>query len=133
MFMKDYSKDRITVSNGHHGINLTFTGYDLDDGAEWTYKVYKVFLDEKELNNLIATLDSAKRRLDEEEKIRKEKMRTIDFHGLYSQFAKKYNSYPIDMSYSDAFGHALRDGLIDEELYNLAAEYYGRMWNYVGD
>ena len=58
---------------------------------------------------------------------------TKDFSAMYNEFEKKYNPYPVQMSRSDAFLHALNDGLIDEETYNQARVYYGKLWNYVGD
>lgn len=56
-----------------------------------------------------------------------------DFTKMYGEFERKYNPYPVQMSRSDAFNHALQDGLIDKETYQEAREYYGKLWNYVGD
>lgn len=56
-----------------------------------------------------------------------------NFRKMYDDFEKKYNPYPVDMSRQSAFAHALQDGLIDEETYDAAREYYGNLWNYVGD
>lgn len=55
------------------------------------------------------------------------------FGMMYSIFEKKYNPYPVQMARSEAFGNALNDGLISEELYHEARKYYGSLWNYVGD
>lgn len=56
-----------------------------------------------------------------------------DFTKMYLDFEKRYNPYPCDMTYSSAFGHALKDGLITEDIFNKARDYYGSLWNYVGD
>lgn len=56
-----------------------------------------------------------------------------DWSGLYDEFEQKYNPYPVQMSRSSAFGCALEDGLITEEDYREAHEYFGSLWNYVGD
>ena len=57
----------------------------------------------------------------------------IDFNEMYWKFESKYNPYPIQMSRAQAFGMALDDGLIDEDTYRMAREYFGKLWNYVGD
>lgn len=56
-----------------------------------------------------------------------------NFNEMYLEFERKYNHYPVQMSRCDAFGHALDDGLIDKETYRKAREYFGNLWNYVGD
>ena len=61
--------------------------------------------------------------------IRKE----LDFGAMYREFEQKYNPYPVQMARNDAFRHALNDGLIDEDTYQKARIYYGKLWNYVGD
>ena len=57
----------------------------------------------------------------------------LDFRAMYKDFEHRYNPYPVDMPYYDAFGCALRDGLIDEETYKKAKDYYGSLWDYRGD
>ena len=52
---------------------------------------------------------------------------------LYNEFESKYNPYPVQMSRAEAFGKALKDGLITDEEYNEAREFYGSLWNYTGD
>ena len=37
------------------------------------------------------------------------------------------------VSRATVFNRAMRDGKIGEEVRNAAQEYYGRLWNYVGD
>lgn len=55
------------------------------------------------------------------------------FREMYKEFERKYNKYPVDMARSQAFLCALNDGIIDEQTYEQAKEYYGDLWNYVGD
>ena len=55
------------------------------------------------------------------------------FDTMYREFEDKYNKYPVQMSRSKAFLCALNDGLIDKQTYEQAREYYGKLWNYVGD
>lgn len=56
-----------------------------------------------------------------------------NWRELYNKFEKMYNPYPVQMSRAEAFGNALRDGLITDEDYEGARKYYGNLWNYVGD
>lgn len=56
-----------------------------------------------------------------------------DFSKMYGLFERKYNPYPVQMARSEAFGNALKDNYITEELYHEARRYYGTLWNYVGD
>ena len=68
------------------------------------------------------------------EKIEETMMRKEpDFGAMYREFEQKYNPYPVQMARDDAFGHALADGLIDEDTYRKARKYFGSLWNYVGD
>ena len=57
----------------------------------------------------------------------------MDFNKMYHEFEDKYNRLPVQMSRAEAFGKAKRDGLIDEETYSKAREYFGKLWFYVGD
>jgi len=44
--------------------------------------------------------------------------------------------YPIDANYSSRctiYQNGLRDEIITKEEFNAARDYYGRLWNYVGD
>lgn len=57
----------------------------------------------------------------------------IDFNEMYYKFEIKYNPYPVQMSRAEAFQHALDDGLISEDTYRMAHEYFGKLWFYTGD
>lgn len=70
----------------------------------------------------------------ENEKIRKEELlKKYNISKMYREFEERYNKYPVEMSACTAFGKALADRLITKEVYDLAADYYGKLWNYVGD
>jgi len=60
-------------------------------------------------------------------------MERKDFSKMYNEFERKYNPYPVQISRAEAFSKALQDGLIDEETYHQAHDYYGSLWFYVGD
>lgn len=57
----------------------------------------------------------------------------LDFAKMYEEFNRKYNPYPTQISRAEAFGRAKADGLITEEEYKEARQYYGKLWFYVGD
>ena len=48
-------------------------------------------------------------------------------------FESMYNPYPVQMSRAEAFGKARNDGLITDEEYREAQEFYGNLWRYTGD
>ena len=91
------------------------------------------WFNEKELGKLIRYLTEAKEKL-ETRKARIEKIiSTTYFDRLYGEFEDRYNKYPVQMARSHAFSCALKEGLIDQDTYDAAERYYGRLWNYVGD
>ena len=57
----------------------------------------------------------------------------MEWSVLYKKFEDMYNPYPVQMSRADAFGKAKDDGLITDEEYIEAREFYGSLWNYTGD
>jgi len=63
----------------------------------------------------------------------KEAVKNKNFPEMYRLFERKYNTYPVQMARSEAFGNALNEGYITDELYHEARKYYGNLWNYVGD
>ena len=56
-----------------------------------------------------------------------------EWSKLYNKFEGMYNPYPVQMSRAEAFGKAMGDGLITDEEYNEACEFYGNLWYYTGD
>ena len=91
------------------------------------------WLKEKELGQLIEHLQNAKRKLEEKRLRLSEVISKTNFSRLYTEFDRKYNTYPIDMARYEAFGRAYADGLIDSDTYEAAQVYYGKLWNYTGD
>ena len=67
------------------------------------------------------------RRLKSMAKTRKE------WNELYNKFECMYNPYPVSMSRAEAFGKAMKDGLITDEEYKEAHEFYDDLWYYTGD
>ena len=57
----------------------------------------------------------------------------MEWNELYNKFEGMYNPYPVQMSRAEAFRKARNDGLITDEEYDEAQEFYGRLWNYTGD
>ena len=53
-----------------------------------------------------------------------------EWSELYKKFEGMYNPYPVQMSRAEAFGKAMDDGLITEEEYKEAHEFYSD-WNYI--
>ena len=56
-----------------------------------------------------------------------------EWSELYKKFEGMYNPYPVQMSRAEAFGKAMDDGLITEEEYKEARDFYGDLWYYTGD
>lgn len=60
-------------------------------------------------------------------------MRTqFEIRDIYNKLAEEYPDAGY-VSYASVFNRALRDGKISERVRDQAQEYYGRLWNYVGD
>lgn len=94
---------------------------------------YLCTLGRKQLNDLIQALNRQKDLIDKRiEKINR-LMETTNFSKIYNDMDEKYNKYPVMMTYGTAFGYALSDGIIDQDIYDAAYKYYGKLWNYVGD
>lgn len=94
---------------------------------------YLATLDERNLDRMIYQLNRIKDSFKRIKERRKQIIFNTDINRIYNDMDQKYNKYPIMMSNADAFGHALADGIIDEETYNAIREYCGKLWNYVGD
>ena len=56
-----------------------------------------------------------------------------EWSELYNKFEVMYNPYPVQMSRAEAFGKARDDGLITDEEYKEAHEFYSDLWYYTGD
>lgn len=56
----------------------------------------------------------------------------ININKLYNELERRYEDGGY-VSRATIFNRALNEGLIDEQTRNQAREYYGKLWNYVGD
>lgn len=56
----------------------------------------------------------------------------IDIHELYKKLVAEYEDGDY-ASRATIFNRAMWDGKINERTRDLAQEYYGSLWNYVGD
>ena len=92
-----------------------------------------LFMSKAEAERIIKLMEDAIKDMDEHEEKMKNVIDKTNFSELYNKFERMYNKYPVQMARYEAFGHALRDGLIDKDTYEAAAIYYGNLWNYVGD
>ena len=91
------------------------------------------WLNGKQLHEMIGLLQEAERRLIEHRVELNLVMSKTNFTKLYNEFENRFNPYPVQMSRAEAFGKARAEGLIDEITYEAAADYYGKLWFYVGD
>ena len=57
----------------------------------------------------------------------------MEWNELYNKFEGMYNPYPVQMSRAEAFGKAQDDRLITDEEHKEARDFYGSLWNYIGD
>ncbi len=124
---------KVCTNTRYLSTDLVFEQTELDDNYNLVKGLDICTIDLKSLDALIRELTFAKEILKKEEERKKQLLEHTDFSKLYSKFEDMYNPYPIQMSRSSAFGHALDDGLITQDIYDLACEYYGKLWNYVGD
>lgn len=56
-----------------------------------------------------------------------------NFRTLEDLFDQKYAGGPWHPSPASVFGDACRDGVITDEFYHMASEYFGKLWCYSGD
>ena len=74
---------------------------------------------------------------EKEEKERKEKakeaIKNKKWDDVYHLTERWYNHYPVQMSRSEVFTNLEKDGYITQEEYAEAYNYFGSLWNYVGD
>lgn len=59
-------------------------------------------------------------------------MNEINISKLYNELEDEYEDGSY-VSRATIFNRALSDGKIDEMTRDLARDYYGSLWNYVGD
>ena len=80
----------------------------------------------------------ARKELEEKEKQEKiekakEAIKNKKWDEVYKLTERWYNHYPVDMSRSEVFTNLEKDGYITQEERTEAYNYFGSLWNYVGD
>lgn len=72
---------------------------------------------------------------EKQEKIEKAKkaIKNKKWDDVYRLTEGWYNHYPVDMSRSEVFTNLEKDGYITQEEHTEAYNYFGSLWNYVGD
>lgn len=58
---------------------------------------------------------------------------SLEWIDLFYKFENMYNHSDSAMSIAEAFGMALKDGLITNEEYDEAREFYGNCWGDAND
>ena len=80
------------------------------------------------------TLKTATEMLDKEYKRKvKKAVEQKNWTKLEELFDRKYANGPYSPSPASVFGEAHNHGDISEDIYEMAADYYGKLWNYSGD
>ena len=69
---------------------------------------------------------------DRKEKV-KEAIKNKKWDDIYKLTERWYNHYPVQMSRSEVFTNLEKDEYITQEERTEAYNYFGSLWNYVGD
>lgn len=80
----------------------------------------------------------ARKEIEEREKQKKiekakEAIKNKKWDEVYKLTERWYNHYPVEMSRSEVFTNLEKDGYITQEERTEAYNYFGSLWNYVGD
>ena len=122
-----FGKLRTTLDDVNYSVTLRFIS-EFDD-----QDLILTTLDEINLKRLINELNDHLKEIKKIKEKRKEIIEHTNFNEIYDEMDLKYNPCPFQMTYATAFDHALHDGIINEETYWAAQEYYGDLWTYGGD
>lgn len=75
--------------------------------------------------------------LEEREKIKKEEVKKAikkkDWTTVYNKAEGWYNKYPVQMGRYEVFRYLKEDGYVTDEEVSEARDYFGNLWDYVGD
>lgn len=82
----------------------------------------------KEIVKYEAILEAEERKEKAKEAIKNKK-----WDEVYKLTERWYNHYPVQMSRSEVFTNLEKDGYITQEERTEAYNYFGSLWNYVGD
>lgn len=75
----------------------------------------------------------AEKEKQEKIEIAKEAIKNKRWDMVYNLTERWYNHYPVQMSRSEVFTNLEKDGYITQEERTEAYNYFGSLWNYVGD
>ena len=59
--------------------------------------------------------------------------RYSEIRNKHTELGKKYPEIEAYESRASLWNQALHDGVINQEEFELARDYYGNLWTYVGD
>lgn len=95
---------------------------------------------EEKMNDPEWLAEQERLRKEQEEKAEAEWRRKVkkaveqkNFNRLEDLFDEKYAGGPWHPSPASVFGDAVNNGVIDDVFYHMAAEHFGKLWNYSGD
>lgn len=93
-------------------------------------EIVKNYLALEKVNELAEEVEKEK-----QEKIEKvkEAIKNKKWDEVYHLTERWYNHYPVQMSRSEVFTNLETDGYITQEERTEAYNYFGSLWNYVGD
>ena len=106
--------------------------YDNEDFKEWMSLKISFNLNKEAFSDYLIE----KRRKEQKEKEEAEVKKAIkekDWTTVYNKAERWYNKYPVQMSRSEVFTNLEKDGYITQEERTEAYNYFGSLWNYVGD
>lgn len=96
----------------------------------------KVYEELKKKHGILAKEVNEYREKEEVEK-KKEKVRKAikekQWDDVYRWTERWYNHYPVQMSRAEVFSNLKEEGYITQEERTEAYNYFGSLWNYVGD
>lgn len=81
----------------------------------------------------IARKELEEKAAEERKEKAKEAIKNKKWDEVYKLTERWYNHYPVQMSRSEVFTNLEKDGYITQEERTEAYNYFGSLWNYVGD
>lgn len=106
--------------------------FDEEDYRQWKNLRHVFHIEKDAFYNWL----KEKREKEEKEKEKEEVKQAIkekDWTTVYIKAEGWYNPYPVEMGRYEVFRHLRQDGYVTDEEVNEARDYYGSLWNYVGD
>lgn len=106
--------------------------FDEEDYRQWKNLRHVFHIEKDAFYNWL----KEKREKEEKEKEIEEVKQAIkekDWSTVYNKAEGWYNKYPVQMSRSEVFTNLEKDEYITQEERTEAYNYFGSLWNYVGD